>query len=236
MEVGGVLMWIALPQFLLAPVIATILRFVDPRLTMAFGFALVGTACFMAGQITASWASDDFLPSQIVQAAGQSFLLTSVLWFILKHAEPGEILTFGAVLQTTRLFGAELGSAFVQTFVRVREQVYSNLVGLHVDAGSLLTDIRLHDYAGVLAGRSVGEAEANARATALLARSVQIQASVLAYADGFMLLGFAVFGALLTMLLLRDPPVRLVSPGNAAANEADQRLGPSPFKSAGSRP
>ena len=35
MEVGGVLMWIALPQFLLAPVVATILRFVDPRLTMA---------------------------------------------------------------------------------------------------------------------------------------------------------------------------------------------------------
>src|ERR1700728_4293222 len=111
-------MWIALPQFLLAPIVATILRFVDARLTMAFGFLLVGCGCFMAGQLTHDWASNDFLASQILQAAGQSFVLTSLLWFNLKHAEPGEILTFGAVLQTTRLFGSEVGSAFVQTFVR----------------------------------------------------------------------------------------------------------------------
>jgi hypothetical protein len=32
---------------------------------------------------------------------------------------------------------------------------------------------------------------------------------VLAYIDGFMVLGFAVIGALLLMLLLRDPPVHL---------------------------
>jgi DHA2 family multidrug resistance protein len=127
----------------------------------------------------------------------------------LKHLEPSEIFTFGAFLQTARLFGAQLGSAFVQTFVRVREQIYSNLIGLHVDAGSLLTNQRLEDYARSIAGRSVGDPEAAARATALLARAVQSQAYVLAYIDGFMVLGFAVIGALLLMLLLRDPPAHL---------------------------
>ncbi len=208
MEIGGVLMWIALPQLLIAPVVATILRFVDPRLLAALGFALVGWACFMAGQLTRDWAGDDFLPSQIVQALGQSLGLTSLVWFFLKHLEPSEVFTFGAVLQTGRLFGAELGSAFIQTFVRVREQVYSNLVGLHVTAGSLATDQRLQDYARAVTPRSVGQAEANARATALLARSVQVQANVLAYIDGFMILGFAVIGVLLMMLLLRDPPAQ----------------------------
>jgi MFS transporter, DHA2 family, multidrug resistance protein len=206
MEVGGVLMWIALPQFLLAPIVATILRFVDARLTMALGFALVGSACLMAGQLTHDWASDDFLPSQIIQAIGQSLMLTSVLWFNLKHANPSEILTFGAVLQTGRLFGAELGSAFVQTFLRIREQIYSNLIGLHITTGSPLTVERLQDYTQAVTGRSIGQAEANARATALLAHAVQNQANVLAYIDGFMVLGFAVIGALLLMLLLRNPP------------------------------
>ena len=56
-----------------------------------------------------------------------------------------------------------------------------------------------------MAGRSVGAPEANARATALLAHSVQIQANVLAYIDGFMIIGFAVIGMLLLMLLLRAP-------------------------------
>ena len=57
----------------------------DARLPMAIGFALVGTACFMAGQLTHDWISDDFLLSQIVQAVGQSFAVTSVIWFALKH-------------------------------------------------------------------------------------------------------------------------------------------------------
>src|SRR5580704_15640054 len=205
-EVGGALKWVALPQFLSAPAVVTLLRFVDPRLVMAFGFALVGCACFMAGQLTHDWVSDDFLYSQLLQAVGQSFGLTSLVWFALKHLEPSEIFTFGAFLQTARLFGAQLGSAFVQTFARVREQIYSNLIGLHVDAGSLLTNQRLEEYARSVAGRSIGDPEAEARALALLARAVQNQAYVLAYIDGFMVLGFTVIGALLLMLLLRDPP------------------------------
>ena len=48
------------------------------------------------------------------------------------------------------------------------------------------------------------------RATALLARSVQDQAYVLAFIDGFMVFGFAVIGALLLMLLLRTPPANSV--------------------------
>ncbi len=215
-EVGGVLLWIALPQFLLAPVIATILRFIDARITLALGFALVGCACFMAGQLTYEWAGNDFLPSQIVQAVGQSLGLTSLVWFAIKHLEPSEVLTFGAILQTGRLFGAELGTAFVQTFVRVREQTYSNLIGIHVNAGSGMTEQRLHDYANAVAGRSVGEPQANARATELLAHAVQAQANVLAYIDGFMVLGFAVIGILLVMLLLRAPPARAGVPTRAA--------------------
>jgi DHA2 family multidrug resistance protein len=133
--------------------------------------------------------------------------LTSLVWFFLKHLEPSEVFTFGAVLQTGRLFGAQLGSAFIQTFVRVREQVYSNLVGLHVTTGSFATDQRLQDYAGAVAARSVGQPEANARAASLLAHAVQVQADVLAYIDGFMVIGFATIAVLLLMLCLRNPPV-----------------------------
>jgi MFS transporter, DHA2 family, multidrug resistance protein len=216
LEIGSVLLWIALPQFLIAPVVAAILRFVDPRATMAFGFAMVGCACFMGGQLTHDWASSDFLPSQLLQAVGQTLALTSVVWFILKHLEFKEALTFGAVLQTARLFGGELGLGFIQTFLRVREQLYSNLVGLHVDVGSLATEQRLQSYADVVRDRSNGAAQAGARAAALLARAVHNQASVLSYIDGFMLLGFAATGALLLMLVLKDPPERAMMLGSSA--------------------
>jgi hypothetical protein len=64
--------------------------------------------------------------------------------------------------------------------------------------------------------RSDGTAQASARATALLARAVQSQANVLAYIDGFMLLGFAAIGALLLMLTLRDPPAQPLSLGSTS--------------------
>ena len=137
-EIGGVLLWIALPQFLLAPVIGD-----DPALS--WNRALPWPSASRSWASAASWRASsrmtgsacDFLPSQIVQAMGQSIGLTSLVWFFLRHLEPSEVLTFGAVLQTGRLFGAQLGAAFIQTFVRVREQVYSNLVGLHVTTGSV---------------------------------------------------------------------------------------------------
>jgi MFS transporter, DHA2 family, multidrug resistance protein len=205
-EIGGVLIWILLPQVVAIPLVATVLRFVEPRLTLALGFALVGLGCFMAGQLTQVWAGDDFLPSQLVQGLGQSIGLTSLVWFFLQHLEPSEVLTFGAVLQTGRLFGAQLGSAFIQTFVRVQEQVYSNLVGQHVTPGSFATVQRLHDYVEAVISRSIGQSGANERATALLARAVQTQANVLSYIDGFMVIGFASIVVLLLMLLLRRPP------------------------------
>jgi len=78
-----------------------------------------------------------------------------------------------------RLLGAELGAAFVQTFVRVREQAYSNLIGLHVTGGAMLTDQRLQDYAYAVLARSIGASEASARGVGLLALAVQTQAYVL---------------------------------------------------------
>jgi DHA2 family multidrug resistance protein len=148
----------------------------------------------------------------MVQAVGQSLSLTSLIWFSVRHLEPSEALTFGAMIQTARLFGGQLGTGFVQTFLQAREHVYSNLIGLHVSMGSLLTDQRLQDYAKAFAGRSIGPAEANTRATALLARSVQVQANVLSYIDGFMVFGFAAVGALLLVLLLRSPPSQAGAP------------------------
>jgi hypothetical protein len=38
---------------------------------------------------------------------------------------------------------------------------------------------------------------------------------VLAYIDGFMVLGFAVIGMLLLMLFLRNPPAPVVAPNHA---------------------
>jgi DHA2 family multidrug resistance protein len=124
----------------LAPIAGATLRRVDARVPTAVGSALIGLASYMASGISGDWVSGDFLPPQIIEATGQSFAFTSLVYFSVRNLNVCEALNFGALLQTARLIGGELGSGFMQTFVRIGEEVHSNLIGLHVTAGSFMTD------------------------------------------------------------------------------------------------
>ena len=212
LDTGAILIWVALPQLLLAPIAGTSLLRVDARVTLAVGFALVGLACYMQSDLTGDWASGDFMTSQVVQAVGQSLTFTSLVYFAVLHLDLTQAMSFGALLQTARLFGGELGNGLMQTFVRVREQVHSNLTGLHVMSGSFLTDTRIQELSGAVLPKSLGPDEASARATALLHHTVQIQSAVLSYIDGFTLVTWVAAFALLIMVFLRTPPASPFAP------------------------
>jgi DHA2 family multidrug resistance protein len=206
LQVGAVLLWIALPQLVLALPLGNLLRHLDGRWILALGSTLIGVACWMGTDLTSQWATVDFLPSQILQAIGQSFALTALIVLIVRSINPADALAIGCLLQISRLFGGEIGTAFMQTFVRVREQIHSNLVGLHVDGTAGLTIDRLSAYAGAVTTRTADLGQATGSAAKLLAGSVAQQASVLAYIDGFEAAGAGAFLCLLLVALMRRPP------------------------------
>ncbi|PZV40103.1 MFS transporter [Mesorhizobium kowhaii] len=185
LQVGAVLLWIALPQFAIVLPLGFLLARADARWVLAAGATLVGIACLMAAQLTSVWATDDFLPSQLLQALGQSFALTALVVLIVQSINPADVLTIGALLQISRLFGGEIGTAFMQTFVRQRTQIHSNLIGQHIDGLSVLTADRLTLLRAAVSAHTSDVAIASAQATRLLASAVARQAAVLAYIDGF---------------------------------------------------
>jgi DHA2 family multidrug resistance protein len=206
LQVGSVLLWIALPQLVIAVPIAQLLRRSDGRWVLALGSALIGIACWIGTGLTNEWVTADFLPSQILQAIGQSFALTALLALIVRSINPADALAIGCLLQIGRLFGGEIGTAFMQTFVRVREQIHSNLVGLHVDGIAGFTIDRLAAYRGVIAAHTADVATGSAQAAKLLATAVAQQASVLSFIDGFMAAAFGAFVCLLLVALMHRPP------------------------------
>ncbi len=114
LEVGDTLIWVAAPQLILCPLAALMLRRSDARLVASIGFIFISVACFMvAYNLTPIWGSYQFLPSSFLQAVGQSFALSGVIFFGVLHLKPQDALTFGAMLQTARLMGGEIGTAFV---------------------------------------------------------------------------------------------------------------------------
>ncbi len=204
LQVGDTLIWIAAPQLIICPLAALLLRRFDPRITAASGLCLVGFACMtVAYGITPQWGSDQFLPSQLLQAVGQSFALSGIVFTGVLNLKPQDALAFGAMLQISRLFGGEVGSAFVATMARVREQRASNLIGQHLQAGSAAVAHRLASYSHVIARGG----HPPSTAPAVLAGAVRSLATTQATIDSFVAVaGFAVLGLIILIILLPPPP------------------------------
>lgn len=185
LDIGAVLIWIAAPQVFLVLPLALLIQRIDPRWTLGTGAVLIAVACLMATQLTGAWATADFLPSQILQAAGQSLALTSLVALVAGTVRPEHAATIGAFMQTSRLLGGEVGVAFMQTFVRQREQIHSNLLGLHVQGQAGDTANRIAQYGRALGGHLATTTETAGAKMHLLATAVTQQASVLAFIDAF---------------------------------------------------
>ena len=201
LEVGKTLVWIAAPQLIFCPLAAFLLRRVDARLVSSIGFICVAVACLMVAHgLTPLWGSDQFLPSQLLQAVGQSFALSGIVFFAVLHLRPQDALTFGAAIQVARLMGGQIGQAFIVTFTRVRSQTASNLIGLHVQSGDGAVVQRLGAYAAVARRSDPDPVSAAGRAAAILGNVVRSAASTQGVIDSFvMVAGLTVLALLLAV-------------------------------------
>jgi DHA2 family multidrug resistance protein len=212
LQIGDVLNWIALPQFILVPLVAVALRRIDARLLLAAGFALIALGSWMDAGLTHDWANGDFLPSQIVEAVGLAIAITALITFAIANITPAQAGAIAATIQTARLFGNEIGTAFIQTFVRVREQVYSNLIGQHLTTGSDAADRAVAAFSSPFSSRPTGLGDATGQGIGMIGRLVQREAYVLAYIDGFWIIAWVLAASLLLLLLLRPLPPNPLTP------------------------
>ena len=207
LEVGQTLVWIAAPQLIFCSLAALMLRRTDPRLVSSIGFIFIALACLMvARSLTPVWGSDQFLPSQLLQAVGQSFALSGIVFFAVLHLRPEDALTFGAAIQTARLLGGQIGQAFVVTLVRVRSQIASNLIGQHVQIGDGQVVQRLQAYAAATA-RAGDPASGPARAASILGGVVRSAAATQGVIDAFVVISGATALALLIVVAHKPAPI-----------------------------
>jgi DHA2 family multidrug resistance protein len=215
-------LWVGGPQLVVGIITAWLMRRIDSRLILPVGFAIVAGGCLMNTQLTSAWAGNDFWTSQLVIGTGLSVTFVAMVGAIVQQAaDSGAIstpiyaLTYSAFIHMIRLFGGEVGSAFMQRLISVREQFHSNLIGLHVQAGNWLTDDRLRMLTGGVSANSAGIDEAQRRSAALLGGQIRQQAYTLAYMDGFMVIAWLCVGmiaCLKPMKILFDSQ-SLKSPG-----------------------
>ena len=218
LEVGQTLVWIAVPQLLVGFTAGFLLRRTDPRLIASVGFICILSACLMVAHgLTPVWGTDQFLVSSLLQAVGQSFALSSIVFFAVLHLRPQDAITFGAGTQVARLMGGELGTAFIVTFIRVRSQIASNHLGLHVQIGDGQVAERIQRYAAATApaGNS-----GPARGTAVLGNVVHSMAVTQGIIDAFVVVAAATAVTLILIVTRRAAPQGPASPVSPFARRA----------------
>jgi DHA2 family multidrug resistance protein len=195
----------ALPMFALVPISIFLLRHFDARTVLVVGLSAFAAANLLGTQLSHDWARGDFVTIVVLQSIGQAFTLLPIIILALSNSDPARATSFAAYIQIMRLGGAEIGVALMGTWLRVREQIHSNYLGLHLENGSIDVTRVLKQLSDFFASHGAGTAPA--RAVGTLSAQVAREANTLAYIDGFWLCFWLAMAALfLTALITRASP------------------------------
>jgi DHA2 family multidrug resistance protein len=115
-----------------------------------------------------------------------------------------------------RNLGASIGIALLSTAVQVREQIHFSTIAEALSQNSLRLQERVAALVANFAAHGSDTATATQRAYDIIANQARLNASVMAYADAFWVLGACILVSMLTVLILKKPDAKAA----AAAAEA----------------
>ena len=214
-QIGPAIIWSAVPLLPIAFIAAFLLsRKADPRLLFAAGLACTAFAAWMCAQYTTAWAAQNFYRTELLVGVGQAFAFIGLVGCIVLQAiftgglaKAERALSFSAYFHVIRLFGGTAGAIYMGHFIAQREKLHSNLLGLHVNGGNWITDQNIRAMTAGLYAKSSGITAAGARAIDLIGARLRLQAYSLSLIDGFLLLAWSCFCALILVALLGKSPL-----------------------------
>ena len=214
-QIGPAIIWSAVPLLPIAFIAAFLLsRKADPRLLFAAGLAGTAFAAWMCAQYTTAWAAQNFYRTELLVGVGQAFAFIGLVGCIVLQAiftgglaKAERALSFSAYFHVIRLFGGTAGAIYMGHFIAQREKLHSNLLGLHVNGGNWITDQNIRAMTAGLYAKSSGITAAGARAIDLIGARLRLQAYSLSLIDGFLLLAWSCFCALILVALLGKSPL-----------------------------
>ena len=183
-EIGGVMVWLGLPQLLLIPFIPKVMQRVDARLLVIVGYAL-----FIGGSLLAMTLSDDFsgpefLGSSLVRAVAQAMTMAPLSAIAIAGIESENAGSASALFNAMRNMGGAVGIAVIQTFLTKREQFHSNVLSSHITLLDESTRQRLDHLSRYFLAHGVSDAgAAYGEAVVAVGRAVRHQAFLMGFSD-----------------------------------------------------
>jgi DHA2 family multidrug resistance protein len=183
-QIGGVMIWLGLPQILLIPFLPKIMQRVDSRRLVIVGYTL-----FIAGSLLAMHLSDDFsgpqfLGSSLVRALAQMMTMAPLSAIAIAGIEHEQAGSASALFNAMRNLGGAVGIAVIQTFLTKREQFHSAVLSSQVTLLNDSTRQRIEHLTRYFLNSGVSDAAAAYReAVVALGRDIRHEAFLLGFSD-----------------------------------------------------
>jgi DHA2 family multidrug resistance protein len=213
MQIGEVIMWMGLPQLFVMPFAAVLSSRIDNRIMCTFGLLMFGGSCLMNAFMDASTGYDQLMLAQIVRAIGQPFVMLTLSNFAMAGIAPRDMPSASSLFNMTRNLGGSIGIALLATSLTNREHFHSARLGESVTAYAAPVQQRLDQLTQAFMASGIDAATAANQALAAIDRIVRREAYVMAYNDGFWIVGMVLLGCI-GVLWFAD---KTKSPGGASA-------------------
>ena len=203
-QIGGVLIWIGLPQLAIIPLIPRLMKRVDPRRLVIAGFVLFIVGSLLATNLSDNFSGPQFIGSSLVRAVAQALMMTPLSAIAVAGIEREQAGSAAALYNMIRNLGGAIGIAVLQTFLSKREQFHSDVLTGQISVLGEATRARIDALAHRFMAHGVADsALAHREAAVAVARLVRRQAYMLAYSDAVILQSALLGLALVLVLLLR---------------------------------
>lgn len=199
MQIGEVIMWVGLPQLFIMPFVAKMSARIDNRILCTFGLLLFGGSCVMNGFMDASTGYDQLLWTQVLRALGQPFVMLTLSNFGMHGMKPRDVPSASSLFNMTRNLGGSVGIAVLATTLNMRQHFHSARINEAVTLFSGATRERLDGLTQMFISKGFDPVTAGDQALKAVDGIVRREAYVMAYNDGFLIVGVILLGAIIPM-------------------------------------
>ena len=174
----------------------------DPRILIFIGMGIFIVSMWMLGHLSPQSGEPDTQLGLIVRGLGLGFLFAPINFIVFASLKPQEIQQASGLINLARQLGGSFGIAYLNTYISNMTAYHrANLVS-HLDSGNALFAARRLSAAAHFAANGYGPEAARQAALHSLDRTVQVNASTMAYNDAFLLLGITFVLAIPAIFLL----------------------------------
>src|SRR5205809_587061 len=191
LQIGEVLIWVGLPQFLIFPFLPLLMKRFDQRLLVCCGCLIFAVSCYMNISMSFDYAGDQLRLANLVRAFGQPFTIVPITGLAVATLASKDGGSGSAIFNIFRNIGGSFGIAILSTLVTRREQFHDLRIGELVTVYSPATQARLAAVQENFVGKGFDATMALKQSYAAVKSVVTREAFVMAFNDAFLVISIA---------------------------------------------